>query len=99
MSALEETPRLTPTQRLHEVTMAALHRQPAAPESSVEIGVTAKRLHTWTVTVRGVDPEECARVAQRLDNELSAAFAHELENGDDLAGKLAASITAQDAKK
>ena len=79
--------------------MAALHRQPAAPESSVEIGVTAKRLHTWTVTVRGVDPEECARIAQRLDNELSAAFAHELENGgDDLAAKLRESVAAKSAE-
>lgn len=70
--------RLTPTERLHEVTMAAMHRAPAAPESTVEIGVTAKRLHTWTVTVRGVDAAECARVAKRLDDELAAKFASEL---------------------
>lgn len=95
MSAPEAPHRLTPTERLaladarlHEVTMATLRREPAAPESTVEIGTTAKhgsaadptprRLHTWTITVRGTDAAECAREARRLDNELAAAFASEL---------------------
>lgn len=89
--------RLTPTERLHEVTMASLTRAPAAPESTVEIGVTAKRLHTWTVTVRGPDADECARVAQRLDDGLAAKFASELTD-DTLASQLAASIVAQKDK-
>lgn len=97
MSADPEPRRLTPTERLHEVTMAAMHRAPAAPESTVEIGVTAKRLHTWTVTVRGVDAAECARVAKRLDDELAAKFASELVD-DTLASQLAASIVAQKEK-
>ena len=61
----------TPTARLHEVTMAALHREPSAPESVVTIGVTAKRLHTWEITVRGSDPDECDRIARRLDDGLA----------------------------
>jgi hypothetical protein len=83
--------RLTPTERLHEVTMAAMHRAPSAPESSVTIGVTAKRLHTWEVTVRGDNPEECAKVAKRLDDELAAKFADELTD-DVLATRLAQSV-------
>lgn len=66
-------------------------RAPAPPESTVEIGVTAKRLHTWTVTVRGEDVEACARLAQRLDDELAAKFASELDT-DTLAADLARSV-------
>lgn len=82
--------------RTFDLAEAFAHRAPSPPESSVEIGVTAKRLHTWTVTVRGEDVNECARVAQRLDDELAAKYAHELEAEDDLAAKLAASVAAQD---
>jgi hypothetical protein len=57
----------------------------------VEIGVTAKRLHTWTVTVRGEDAEACSRLAQRLDDELAAKFASELDT-DTLAADLARSV-------
>lgn len=73
--------------------LAALQtpRAPAPPESTVEIGVTAKRLHTWTITVRGEDVNECARVAQRLDDELAAKYAHELDT-DTLAADLARSV-------
>ena len=81
----------TPTARLHEVTMAALHREPSAPESVVTIGVTAKRLHTWEITVRGSDPDECDRIARRLDDGLAAKYASELDT-DTLAGELARSV-------
>jgi hypothetical protein len=64
----------------------------------VEIGVTAKRLHTWTVTVRGADPEECDRVAQRIEDGLAAKYAGELD-ADTLAGQLAASVVAQEGRK
>ena len=93
----------TPRINASEVTrglLAALQtpRQPAPPESAVEIGVTAKRLHTWTVTVRGEDVNECARVAQRIDDELAAKYASELD-ADTLAGQLAASVAAQESKR
>lgn len=81
-----EPRRLTPTERLHEVTMATLARRPSEPESSVTIGVTAKRLHTWEITVRGPDAEACKTLAETLDGELSAKYALEVApvmNGDD----------------
>lgn len=80
--------RVTPSERLYDLAMAALSRQPGTPESSVTIGTTAKRIHTWEIVVRGSDPDQCAKIARRLDNELSAAFASELDS-DTLAGDLA----------
>lgn len=77
----------------HEALLAAVSRTPSGPESSVTIGVTAKRLHTWEIVVRGENVEECQRIAKRLDNELSAAFASEVQNLE-LADKLAASVKA-----
>lgn len=101
-----EPRRQTPTERLHEVTMASLNRRPSEPESTVEIATTAKhaskddptpkRLHTWSITVRGQDVQECDRIARRLDDGLAALYAHELDNSDRLAGLLAASVVAQD---
>jgi hypothetical protein len=73
-----EARRLTPTERLHEVTMAQLNRRPTEPESSVTIGVTAKRLHTWEITVRGADAVKCCAEAETLDGVLSAKYAHEI---------------------
>lgn len=79
----------------------AIPRAPAPPESSVTISTSAKhgsaadpepkRLHTWEITVRGEDIGECTRKARVIDNELSAAFAHELDH-DTLAGKLAETV-------
>jgi hypothetical protein len=74
--------------------IARPQRENTPPESSVTIGTTAKRIHTWEITVRGADAAECQKVARRLDDELSATFAHELDD-DTLAGKLAASVTAK----
>lgn len=74
-----------------EVVRSLLNRTPSVPESSVTIGVTAKRLHTWEIVVRGEDVDECARVAQRLDDGLAAKYAHEMED-DSLASQLAASV-------
>lgn len=71
--------------------MAAMSRRPSEPESVVTIGVTAKRLHTWEITVRGADPDECDRIARRLDDGLAAKYASELDT-DTLAGELARSV-------
>lgn len=99
MSTPEQTEprRLTPTERLqnlqehlHEVTMSVLNRRPTMPESSVTIGVTAKRIHTWEITVRGDDPAECERVARLLDDGLAEKYAAELEpSGDTVTAKAA----------
>lgn len=45
----------TPTQRLHEVTMAALHRAPQAPEHTVSLTWNAKGDVQIEVTGRGPD--------------------------------------------
>ncbi len=67
--------------------MATLNRRPSEPESSVTIGVTAKRLHTWEVTVRGADAEACDALARKLDDALAEKYAHEIipaaNGGDD----------------
>ena len=47
--------RPTPSQRLHEVTMAALTRPHAEPESAVELTRNAKGDVQIGVTVRGPD--------------------------------------------
>jgi hypothetical protein len=94
MSTTDEPRRLTPTERLHEVTMATLNRRPSEPESAVEITTTtirpagqpAFRVHNWTVTVRDVDPGEAARVARHIDAILATQYAGELD-GDDPSGE------------
>lgn len=78
MTKPPEPRRLTPTERLHEVTMATLARRPSEPESSVTIGVTAKRLHTWEITVRGPSAEDCAGLALKLDGQLVSRYSHEI---------------------
>lgn len=79
--------------KANEALIAAVSRTPSSPESSVTIGVTAKRLHTWEITVRGENVEACQRIARRLDNELAAAYASEMVD-DGLAGTLARSVKA-----
>jgi len=45
--------RLTPTERLHEVTMAAMTRRPSAPEQAVTLSRNAKGVVQPEITVRG----------------------------------------------
>jgi hypothetical protein len=54
----DDAPRLTPTQRLHEVTMAAMSRTPSAPEHSVTISRNARGIVQCEVTVRGYDLDD-----------------------------------------
>lgn len=72
--------RQTPTERLHEVTLAALNRKPAEPESAVEVTRNAKGDYQFTVTVRGLDVQACRDEAVRLADELAAHFPRELES-------------------
>lgn len=66
MSATDQEPRrLTPTERLHEVTMAAMQRPSSPPEHSVEITRNAKGVHQYEVTVRGFNLNEV--LTQALD--------------------------------
>lgn len=59
-----DTPRLTPTQRLHEVTMQALNRQPRDPECGVELTRNAKGDVQIAVTARGADVGEVGKAAE-----------------------------------
>lgn len=82
MSTSENEPRrLTPTERLHEVTMAALTRAASPPEHSVEITRNAKGVAQFEVTVRGYDLEEVLAQAQATWTALSAALPYPVENG------------------
>lgn len=53
MSATESERRLTPTERLHEVTMAAMQRSAAPPEHTVSLTWNAKGDVQIEVTGRG----------------------------------------------
>lgn len=59
--------RATPTERLHEVTMAALHRAPQAPEHTVSLTWNAKGDVQIEVTGRGQDLD-------LLETDTAAAF-------------------------
>ncbi len=69
-----EPHRLTPTERLHEVTMAAMNRRPSEPESSVTISRNAKGVAQFEVTVRGHDEDICEIKAQAIYDALVARF-------------------------
>jgi hypothetical protein len=74
MTTAETERRLTPTERLHEVTMAAMSRAPSPPEHSVEITRNAKGVAQFEVTVRGYNLNEVLQSAlavfQSLEGEL-----------------------------
>jgi hypothetical protein len=72
--------RLTPTERLHEVTMAAMTRAPSPPEHSVEITRNAKGVAQFEVTVRGYDVAEVLAQAQASWTALNEALPYP-ENG------------------
>lgn len=60
----------TPTERLHEVTMAALHRAPQAPEHTVGLTWNAKGDVQIEVTGRGPDLEQLGRdVSAEFDRQ------------------------------
>jgi hypothetical protein len=72
--------RLTPTERLHEVTMAAMSRAPSPPEHSVEITRNAKGVAQFEVTVRGYDIDQVLNLARSVYAELNGALPYP-ENG------------------
>lgn len=75
MSADER--RLTPTERLHEVTMAALNRSAAPPEHSIDVTRNAKGDYQFSVTVRGHDADEVAAKAIELTSKLAVQYPRE----------------------
>ena len=63
-AAKDEPRRLTPTERLHEVSMAAIQRTTAAPEHTVGLTLNAKGDVQIEVTGRGTDLEGLAASVQ-----------------------------------
>jgi len=69
--------KLTPTQRLHEVTMQALTRAPRSPSESIEVTRNAKGDYQFTVTVatqEGETLEEAADRSERIVDALSVRY-------------------------
>jgi hypothetical protein len=75
----DEPQRLTPTQRLHEVTMQALSRTPRDPESQVTLARNAKGDVQIEVTVRGADADLCSAKAQSIFDTLRGDYPHSSE--------------------
>lgn len=69
-----EPRRLTPTERLHEVTLAFAHRAASPPEHSVTISRNAKGVFQFEVTVRGYDVRGTFDEAELIANTLAAAY-------------------------
>lgn len=76
-----EPRRLTPTERLHEVTMAAMQRAPSPPEHSVEIARNAKGVAQFEVTVRGHDLGEVLSLAWQAYADLDVKLPYPETNG------------------
>lgn len=73
----DEPRRLTPTERLHEVTMQALTRTPLPSEHTVDISRNAKGQVQWAVAVRGSDIDEVVRIATEKADELATRYPFE----------------------
>jgi hypothetical protein len=69
-----EERRLTPTERLHEVTLAALKRQPAAAEHTVDLVLNAKGDVQISVAARGADLDAVAADAARIFDDLCKRY-------------------------
>lgn len=65
----DEPARLTPTQRLHEVTLAALTKTSRPPVESVEISRNAKGDAQFTVSTVTLDGESLADANDRAQVE------------------------------
>jgi hypothetical protein len=97
-----EPRRLTPTERLHEVTLAALQRSPQPSEHTVDIARNAKGVYQWSVAVRGDDLDECVQRAVEKAQELAVKFPYEGDEPDDAtqrAARAAAAIASNQARR
>jgi hypothetical protein len=74
MTTDAEPRKLTPTERLHEVTMAAIQRSAAAPEHTVGLTLNAKGDVQIEVTGRGTDLEALAGSVQAAFDALCEKY-------------------------
>jgi hypothetical protein len=65
---MNEQPRLTPTQRLHEITLAALHRTPVKASEEVEITRNAKGDYQYRVAGVAGEAETLDAVSKRVQS-------------------------------
>lgn len=73
----EYAPRLTPTQRLHDVTLAALNRTPRPPQESVTISRNAKgdvQIEVSATTQEGESLDDVGVRASELFNTLCTYY-------------------------
>lgn len=73
--------RMTPTERLHEVTMASLARRPAETEHTVEISRNAKGIAQFSISVRGSDLDSVLYSAVDKFDFLSDRYPYPAANG------------------
>jgi hypothetical protein len=73
MSAIEPR-RPTPAELLHDVSMAALHRAPSAPEHTVSLNLNAKGDVQIEVTGKGTDLNALGSDVQAEFDRLRAAY-------------------------
>jgi hypothetical protein len=78
-----EPHRLTPTERLHEVTMAALAHRPAEPEHTVEISRNAKGVAQFSIAVRGTDLDAVTDSAVAKFDFLNERYPYPSANGSE----------------
>lgn len=76
-----EPRRLTPTERLHEVTMAFAQRAAVPPEHSADVSRNAKGAPQFAVTVRGYNLDEVVAQALAQYNYLDAELPYPDTNG------------------
>ena len=94
--------RLTPTQRLHEVTMQALSRSPREPECAVDLTLNAKGDVQINVAAKGPDVSEVGAAVEAEFDRLRAKYPRsEPTDAEQAAKKLggAARIHAARARK
>jgi hypothetical protein len=66
--------RLTPTERLFELSMAHAQRSSALPEHTVDISRNAKGQVQFAVAIRGTDAQAVLDEAMRVAAVLEAAY-------------------------
>ena len=86
--------RLTPTERLHEVTLAAINRAPSQPESAVTLTRNAKGDVQIEVTVRNAEPDVAADTCLSIFHGLCLAYprADATSASDELEERLRATL-------
>jgi hypothetical protein len=75
------THRQTPTERLHEVTMAALARRPYESEHSVDLSRNARGVAQFSVAARGTNLEVVLQQAVDTFDFLDARYPYPTTNG------------------